>query len=460
MKTAFLRGSRRDNRVLGLDPPPELRTKMGLKDTEICELLKSAYGLVNAPFLWYSELKDYLLHLGFVLSPLDPCVFVLADQQGNVHGAIGTHVDDGLCFGDSVFDAALTQLESRYPFGAKKASDFVFTGIHISQDAQYNIHLDQTDYVRSIEPISIDRSRRKLEQLEVTEAERQGLRGLIGSLQYAASNTRPDISARLSFLQSKINCAKVHDLLEANRLLGDAQKHAHIGVTISSIPDDEIRMVAYSDASFATREKQQSQKGALFLAVHQDVFGQQKALSSPLTWCSKKIERVVASTLASETFALSSAVDLLNWLRLAWSWLRNPTIPWQTPEKVWLSEPPSIAVVDCKSLYDVISKNTTPQCQEHRTLIEALVIKENIQQGIRPHWVHSAAQLADALTKVMDPYQLREFLKHKYCCLHDVQEILKQRADKKAQKTWLSKATTESQHECQNGDSPPWPAWG
>ena len=115
----------------------------------------------------------------------------------------------------------------------------------------------------------------------------------------------------------------------------------------------------------------------------------------------------VASTLASETFALSSAVDLLNWLRLAWSWLRNPTIPWQTPEKVWLSEPPSIAVVDCKSLYDVISKNTTPQCQEHRTLIEALVIK------------------------VMDPYQLREFLKHKYCCLHDVQEILKQRADKK-----------------------------
>ena len=57
---------------------------------------------------------------------------------------IGTHVDDGLCFGDSVFDAALTQLESRYPFGAKKESDFVFTGIHISQDAQYNIHLDQT----------------------------------------------------------------------------------------------------------------------------------------------------------------------------------------------------------------------------------------------------------------------------------------------------------------------------
>ena len=209
----------------------------------------------------------------------------------------------------------------------------------------------------------------------------------------------------------------------------------------------------------------------MFLAVHQDVFGQQKALSSPLTWYSKKIERVVASTLASETFALSSAVDLLNWLRLAWSWLRNPTIPWQTPEKVWLSEPPSIAVVDCKSLYDVISKNTTPQCQEHRTLIEALVIKENIQQGIRPHWVHSAAHLQTPSPKLWIHISSESSSNISTCCLHDVQEILKQRADKKIFNkvsdlafgpfsSTTCRRPNQSQHECQNGNSPPWPAWG
>eukprot|EP00434_Breviolum_minutum_P032343 symbB.v1.2.028601.t2/scaffold3045.1/size120917/6 len=49
IKTAFLRGSRRDDRILGVDPPEELRRKLGLKPLEICELLKSAYGLVNAP---------------------------------------------------------------------------------------------------------------------------------------------------------------------------------------------------------------------------------------------------------------------------------------------------------------------------------------------------------------------------------------------------------------------------
>ena len=440
IKTAFLRGSRRDNRILGVDPPSELRDRLNLQDDEICELLKSAYGLVNAPYLWYQELCETLLSLGFTISPLDPCLFVLADDHGRVHGAVGMHVDDGLCFGDSKFDAVLQRLEQKFPFGSKREVEFTFTGLHLKQDQHWNIHIDQTEYIQAIEPVHIDRNRRKDEQQEVLESERQQLRGVIGSLQYAATNSRPDIAARLSFLQSKINSARIGDLLEANRLLGDAKRHAQVGITISSIPEESVRLVSYSDASFASRAKQQSQKGGLFIAVHQDTFLQKTAMASPLTWYSKKIDRVVASTLAAETYALSSAVDMTDWLRLMWAWLRNPRIPWQQPEKVWKSEPPSIAVVDCKSLYDVITKNTTPQCQEHRTLIEALVIKHHIQHGIKPHWVHSAAQLADCLTKVMDAFRLREFLNHRTCCLHDVEEVLKQRADHKAQKTWLTNA--------------------
>eukprot|EP00435_Cladocopium_sp_Y103_P057366 s1032_g19.t1 len=329
----------------GLEPPLELREKLSMRENEVCELLKSAYGLVNAPYLWYQELKECLQELHFSMSPLDPCLFVLADSNGFVHGALGVHVDDGLCAGDHFFLQTLEKLEKRFPFGSKRSGDFTFTGIHVCQDEQYNIHLDQRDYVMNIEPIRIDRSRRKLEQAEVTEEEKQGLRGLIGSLQYAASNTRPDVSARLSLLQSRINCARIIDLLEANRLLGDAKKNSEVKITISSIPEDKVRMIAYSDASFATREKQQSQKGNLILAAHADVFQQKIATASPLTWSSKKIGRVVASTLAAETFALSHAVDALNWIRLAWEWIRNPQTPWQKPEEVWRQAPPGIAVV-------------------------------------------------------------------------------------------------------------------
>ena len=245
-------------------------------------------------------------------------------------------------------------------------------------------------------------------------------------------------------MQSRINCATIHDLLEANRLLGEAKKHADVTITIKSIPVESVRLVSYSDASFATREKKQSQKGGMVLAVHEDVCQQKSALASPLVWYSRKIDRVVASTLAAETFALSSAVDLLNWLRLAWEWIKSPNTKWKEPEKVWGEVAPGLAVIDCKSLFDVLAKNTTPQCQEHRTLLEALVIKSHLNSGITPYWVHSAAQLADALTKAMDGFRLREFLKYGLCCLHDIHEVLKERADKKMQRMWLSKATESS----------------
>ena len=58
---------------------------MKLQDNEVCELLKGAYGLINAPLLWYVELKNALLALGFVISPLDPCLFVLPRRDSKGH---------------------------------------------------------------------------------------------------------------------------------------------------------------------------------------------------------------------------------------------------------------------------------------------------------------------------------------------------------------------------------------
>ena len=321
VKTAFLRGSRRDNRVLGVEPPVELRQRMGLKDQETCELLKSAYGLVNAPYLWYQELKETLINLKFQMSPLDPCLFTLSSNNGTVHACLGIHVDDGLCCGDTTFEKAILELEKKFPFGAKKQEKFVFTGIQINQEKDGKIHLDQREYINQIEAIHIDRERRRTPETTINEKEKQSLRGLIGSLQYAASNTRPDISSRLSLLQARINCAQIKDLIEGNRLLGDAKKHEKVTITYENIPVEEIRFLAYSDASFATREKQQSQKGGLILAASSEVLHQKPARASPIVWYSKKISRVVASTLAAETYALSHAVDLLDWIRLGWAWL-------------------------------------------------------------------------------------------------------------------------------------------
>eukprot|EP00959_Pyramimonas_sp_CCMP1952_P340193 7125251-Pyramimonas_sp.AAC.1 len=64
------------------------------------KLLKSMYGLSDAPRLWWEEATDRMIACGFVVHPLDPCLFLsyrLAATNSKVFdGAIGLHVDDML----------------------------------------------------------------------------------------------------------------------------------------------------------------------------------------------------------------------------------------------------------------------------------------------------------------------------------------------------------------------------
>ena len=105
------------------------------------------------------------------------------------------HVDDGLFCANKRFLEKIDELEQKFPFGSLKKRDFVLTGLHVQQKADYSIRVEQTQYVKDIAPITPSR-RRELEH-EVTEEERHALRAVIGSLQYAAINARPDMCSRL-----------------------------------------------------------------------------------------------------------------------------------------------------------------------------------------------------------------------------------------------------------------------
>ena len=73
----------------------------------------------------------------------------------------------------------------------------------------------------------------------------------------------------------------------------------------------------------------------------------------------------------------------------------GPSNGMENPTETLTKIPPAFAVVDSKSLYAV------PSCSEYRTLLEALVIKDRLREGIEFKGVHGAAQMADALTKDM-----------------------------------------------------------
>ena len=243
------------------------------------------------------------------MSPFDPCTFILRDKNDpqQLAGILGIHVDDGVGGGNDQFHELLNKLEQKYKFGTKKVGSFTFTGIELTQKEDYGIVLSQGTYVKKINSIKNETNRKTQPDLPVTEEERGSLRGLVGSLQYAAVNTRPDLSSRLSSLQSAINHATVDTLLEANRLLHEAKKHHDVTITIRPIPYKDFRFMAFSDASFPSHKKPESHPGAIIVGTHHEISNNIQCPISPVSWGSKKIQKVVTSTLAAETTSLASA---------------------------------------------------------------------------------------------------------------------------------------------------------
>lgn len=477
IQTAFLRGSEQSGRLLGMEPPEELRTRLRLKPNEIVQLLKGAYGRVDAPYLWFMELKKGLEELNFQQSPFDPCLFVLTHPtKGTTEGVLGVHVDDGLCCGTEYFAEKLRMLEAKYPFGSRKSKEFTFTGLKIKQASDYSITVDQTQYVRDIQSIPLSRERRQQVTANINEEEKQQLRAIIGSLQYAAINTRPDLCSRLGQLQGQINCGTVGTLIEANKTLHEAKMFSNTQIRIQAISTDRLRFVAFSDASFASPKNPNSFQGMIIMAADKCIGQNQNSPINPLIWHSRKIQKVTVSTLSAEAMALAGSVDVLSWVRLFWGWLLNTSCAWRSADKTLLQLPEafsalppdeedqvpeshklseflkqlpedqsSIISTDCKSLYDLVSRTAPPACTEFRTSLQAKLIKEQLALGIQIRWVPSAAQIADCLTKVMDNSIIRTCLAEGRYSLHDEAEILRARSDARTRLQWIKSQNPQGQ---------------
>ena len=450
ISTAFLHG-KGDGRLLGIHAPPEVREALSMEEGDQCELQGGAYGRIDAPYLWYQELRSTLLELGFTQCPLDPCIYSLSteDSTGNhrCHGILGIHVDDGICGGDSHFKEVLEKLRSRYNFGSFEEGSFVFTGIRVHQWDDMSIELDQVEYIEGIEPINVPRDRRRNPDDPIDEPERKRFRQLIGSLQYAAVHTRPDISAKVGEMQSAVNSAKVAHLLEANRILQEAKRHK-VTLMIVPIQESKVTFCAFSDASFASSSNLSAHQGTVIFATSSELLENNSAVVCPMAWSSKKIPRVVRSTLGAEAIALSNSVDRLSWLRVFWAWMKKSRAEWQVPEKLLPSEPTAAAVTDCKSVFDIVTRTAPPQCEEHRTTIECLLIRERMLENCRLRWVASGAMLADCLTKSMEAGRLRECLRTGRYSLFDEDLVLRQRSEKRKQLNWVKKPESQDTSEC------------
>jgi hypothetical protein len=118
---------------------------------------------------------------------------------------------------------------------------------------------------------------------------------------------------------------------------------------------------------------------------------------SPLSWGSKKLRRVVHSSLAAETEATVDAIS--NAVVLAEIW-----------DSLFAEEEGPIHRVlftDCKSMWDHLN-NKGGKLTEKRLIIPISSIREDLQNGVinSMQWCMTEDQLADSLTKRMTPVEL------------------------------------------------------
>ena len=139
--------------------------------------------------------------------------------------------------------------------------------------------------------------------------ETKKLRALIGQMNWAATQTRPDVLFECCKLASKIKNATVADVLNTNKVL----KKLHYDVKIKLPPLIDIKhlkFVVHSDASYANLDDGGSQGG--YVIVLSDEHSNKL---SPIAWQSKRIIRVVKNTLAAEMQALVDAAESCYWLQ-------------------------------------------------------------------------------------------------------------------------------------------------
>ena len=163
-------------------------------------------------------------------------------------------------------------------------------------------------------------------------------------------------------------------------------------IKIRSFPVEHLRFMSVHDASHANLEGGASQQGHLILAVCASITNCRVRVSV-LGWQSKKIKRVVRSSLAAETCSVSTCQEHLDWMRTMWEQMTRSDFVLEKYEQ-FLTARPSI-------LDDAIQKEgAAPASTDKRLAIEQAVVKAKAVSGETDlRWIDARYQIADCLTK-------------------------------------------------------------
>ena len=369
IRRAFLQGDPID-RIVFLKPPPEANTTM------LWKLNKCVYGLGDAPRSFYLKLRRELTKLNVTQSVFDQGLYFFFENS-QLAGILSVHVDDIIHGGNSNFlTSVIKPLSEILMFSTEYHSMFEYLGLHLIQNSDYSISVNQTSFTKSIKKILLPPNCSN-DDLLSTEA-REMFRSAVGQLTWLSGISRPEIAYHVCVAATVASSATVRDALQLNKVIKRVQNSTSF-ITYPSLEFSTIHVRVYTDGSYNSLPNGFSQGGQIaFLADSQ-------GNSCPIAWKSSKLKRVVRSALASETLSLCDGCELAHYL----SALIEP---------IGISKQPVQGYIDSQSLFEALG--TTSQVTDRRLRVEISALRQMIEDGdVRVNWLPKEQQLADALTK-------------------------------------------------------------
>ncbi|CAI7795101.1 unnamed protein product [Closterium sp. NIES-54] len=306
MKNAFLQSKL--DRVLYMSQPDYFNDGTG----RVCKLLKSLYGLKQSPLLWYLALNNVLVGAGWKKSQVDEALYFKVGEDG-VACWVLVYVDDLLAASSST--EMLKELKEllEFAFELREISPVQkYLGLEIVRDRSGKLWLHQQGYADKLRrrfidteqtvrtrktPVSVDAyAELTFDDKEAQERQEEEYRQKVGSLQFAATTTRPDIAFACSKLGSGLTVRSDQHWREVDRCLAYLANTRDTALEFSG-GLESLELVGYVDADDAGDKQNITSTGGYVF-----VYG-----GAAVSWSSQRIKCATLSSTESEYVAATEA---------------------------------------------------------------------------------------------------------------------------------------------------------
>jgi len=381
VKSAYLNGELQED--IFMQAPAGFDVPEGM----VLKLVKAVYGTKQGGRVWYEEIRNTLLMMGYQRTDADHAVFIR--QSDSPPSFIALYVDDITMVAERLetIERDKKALNQKYQMSDLGELTWIL-GMHVTRKrAEGTITLSQAKYVGEIlerfghsnsRPITTPTlANEHLKKLSSAETDAKAYQSAVGALMYPMLGSRPDLAYTVAVLgrhAATPGNEHNHALQRVFRYLSGTSDYA---LSFHRGSANGLVLHGFVDADWASDVNDwKSTSGFVFMLG-----------GGAISWSSKKQSSVALSSTEAEYIAGAHAAKEAIWLRRLLTELGLEIL---TPTSLHIDNQSAIAIAKNPEFHD---------CTKHIEICHHFLRAKVESKEITLSYIPTGEQLADILTK-------------------------------------------------------------